>query len=125
MSSTEQNSMSLEAALEQTRAWRDKGATLILSLSSEPDGTDFGKELWGRLSDVADDGASLAFVWQIVKSDPSVSAKPLVDGWGRFVVWLEGASFSITHSHRKSMTILRGPYRYVLAEYRASAFEQG
>ena len=125
MSSTEQNSISMEEALEQARVWRDKGATLILTVSSEPDETIYGKELWGRLSDVADDGASFAFVWQVVKSDPTFSAKPLVDGWGRFVVWLERASFSIMHSPKKSMTISRGPYRYILAEHRASAFEQG
>jgi hypothetical protein len=125
MASTEQNSISMEAALEQARAWRDKRATLILSISSEPGETIFCKELWGHLSDVADDGASFAFVWQIVKSDPKVSAKLLVDGWGRFVVWLEGASFYIIHSHKKSMTISRGPYRYVVTEDRASAFQQG
>lgn len=122
MSSTEPNSISVEAALEQVRAWGDKGATLQLSISNMPDKRVICDKLVGRLSYVADDGASLAFVWQIVESDPKVSAKPLVDEEGRFVIWLADASFSMHDTPQKSMAIVRGAYLCILTEICASAF---
>jgi hypothetical protein len=122
MESTESNKVSSEVVLEQARSWKDKGATLLLSISSEPDKRFICDKLAGRLSYVADDRASLAFDWQRVESDPKVSAKPLVDGKGRFVVWLADASFSMLDTPQKSMTIVRGSYQCILTEVHASAF---
>ena len=124
MSRTDKNSVSIDEALRQARTWGDKKATLLLSISSPPDNVAVCDELAGWLSYVAPDGASLRFDWQKFKSDPDVSTKPLVDGSGHFVLWLDGASFSMADSPKKSITILRGSYRYVLQEVRASAFEQ-
>jgi len=125
MSRTEQKSASIDEALEQARIWEGKGIPLLLSISDEPERRAVSDKLAGRLSYVAEDGTSLKFDWQIVESDPKVSAKPLVDGGGHFVIWLVGSSFSITDSPRKSMTISRGSYRYVVTEYRASDSVQG
>ena len=124
MSRAEQHNPSIDEALAQARMWWDKGATLLLSISSEPDKRAVCDKLAGRLSYVAPDGASLKFDWQTVESDSKVSAKPLVDGVGHFVVWLEGASFSMIDSPMKSLVISCGSYRYVVTEVRASAFEQ-
>jgi hypothetical protein len=121
MESEKSNKVSSEVALEQARAWKDKGATLLLSISSGPDKRVICDKLAGRLSYVADDGASLAFNWQIVESAPKVSAKPLVDGEGRFVVWLADASFSMLDTLQKSMAIVRGAYQCILTEVPASA----
>jgi hypothetical protein len=122
MESTGSNTVNSEAALEQARAWKDKGATLLLSISSEPDKRVICDKLPGSLLYVADDGASLAFDWRIVESDPKVSAQLLVDGAGKFVIWLADASFSRLNIPQKSMSIVRGSYQCILTEVRASAF---
>lgn len=122
MESAESNKVSSEVALEQAHAWKDKGATLLLSISSEPDKRVVCDKLAGHLSYTHDNGASLAFVWRIVEPEPQSSATPFVDAEGRFVIWLADASFSILDAPRKSMTISRGPYQCILTEVRASVF---
>lgn len=114
--------MSIEEALERARAWQEKGATLLLSISSEPGRRTICEKLAGRLSYVDDGGASLAFVWRIIEPEPRSSDMTFVEGEGRFGIRLEGASFSITSTPQKSMTISRAPYLCVLTEVCASAF---
>lgn len=122
MESAESTIVSSEEALEYARAWHEKGATLLLSISSGPGKRDLCDKLWGRLSYVEDDGASLSFVRQVIEPDPQSSEMTFVDGEVRFRIWLEGASFSMQYAPQKSMTIARGPYRCVLTVDRASAF---
>lgn len=122
MDLVESNKMSIEEALEQACAWQEKGATLQLTISIEPDRRAVCEKLAGRLSYVDDGGASLAFVWRIIEPEPRTSGMTFVDGEGRFIIRLGGASFSVISTPQKSMTISRDSYQCVLTEIRASAF---
>ena len=121
MESAESTKVSSEEALEHARAWKDKGATLLLSISRQPDKrADVCDKLPVSILDVTD--SSLSFRWQLDVVDPGGPTRPFASAHGTFVVWLEGASFAVLYSPRKSLTISRGPYQCVLTEFRASAF---
>lgn len=121
MESAESNKVSSEEALEHARTWQEKGATLLLSISSEPGKRAVCDKLAGHLSYVDDKGASLAFVWRIIEPGPQSSDMTFVEGEGKFSIRLEGTSFSILYTPQKSLTISRDLYRCVLTEVRASA----
>lgn len=110
-----------EAALEQAREWKDKGATLLLSISRQPDKrADVCDKLPVTILDVTD--SSLSFRWQLDVIDSDGPTQPFASAHGTFVVWLEGASFAALYSPNKSLTISRGLFHSVLTEFRASAF---
>ena len=122
MESAETRTVSSEEALEQARAWQEKGATLLVSISSGLGKRDLCDDLAGRLSYINDNGSSLIFSRRVIEPEPPSSEITFVDGEIKFRITLEGASFSMSYTTHKSMTISRGPYRCVLKEYRASAF---
>ena len=122
MDSAESKTVSSEEALENLRAWCERGTTLLLSISSGPGKRDLCDELAGHLSYVDDDGASLTFVRRVIEPEPQSSEKTFVDGEIRFVIRLEDAAFSMLYIPQKSIAITRGPHRCVLTEGRAPAF---
>jgi len=122
MESAETNKVSSEEALERARTWKEKGATLLLSISSGPGKRAVCENLAGRLTYIDDNGGSLGFYALIIEPEPQSSDATFVDGEVRFGIRLEGASFFMPDTPQKSMTISRGPYRCVLTEFRASAF---
>jgi hypothetical protein len=123
MESAESNMVIIVPALEHVRAWKDKGATLMLSISSGPDKRAICDKLVVSVSYVDDVRARLTLIWRGVEPDPRASSATFVESEGRFVVWLEGASFSLIDTPEKSIVISRDSYQCVLTEFRASAFE--
>ncbi len=122
MKSAESNKVSSEDVLEYARAWKDKGATLLLSISRQPDKRAyFCDKLWVSVYNVTDQ--ALAFSWQLRVVDPIDPSLLFAEADGKFVVRLEGASFSMLDIPKKTITISRGPYRCDLTEVRASEFE--
>lgn len=122
MESAESNKDSIEEVLEYARIWKDKGATLQLSISRQPDKRpDVCDKLLVSVSDIT--YQSLAFRWRLSEVDPTGPTLPFATADGTFVIWLEGASFSMLDIPKKTIVISRGPYTCVLREVRASAFE--
>jgi hypothetical protein len=121
MESAESDKVSSEVAFEQARAWKDKGATLLLSISRQPDKrADVCDKLPVTILDVTD--SSLSFRWQLDVVDPDGPTQPFASAHGTFVVWLGGVTFAALYSPRKSLNISRGHYQCVLTEFSASAF---
>ena len=82
----------------------------------------FVKPLQSRFRVFGVDDSSMSFRWLLFAIDPDGPTRPFVSSDGVFVVWLEGASFSLTDEPKKSVAISRGPFCCILTETRASAF---
>lgn len=122
METKESSVVGSDVALEHAREWKDKGATLLLSISRLPDKrADVCDKLPVTILDVTD--SSLSFRWQLDVVDSDGPARQFASAHGTFVVWLKGASFAALYSPDKSLTISRGPFHCVLTEFRASAFD--
>jgi hypothetical protein len=104
-------------ALDRVRSWKDAGATLLLSFTASR-----REPFTISVSVLGVDDSSMSFRWLLFAVDPEGPTPPFVSSDGVYVVWLEGASFSLTDEPKKSVAISRGPFCCILTETRASAF---
>ena len=109
---------SLDEALDRVRSWKDRGATLELTIDG-PAETRF--KLSVRVLNVTDSSIALAWSTDTFDSPPKRS---FAHSDGTTVISLEDALFVISRDSTNSLSISRGAYRCLLREIRASAFQE-